>query len=85
MWRRKRLWVDWSVPADQVVKLGDMHSGVDVEGVILPKTGLEADRLNLGHVTEQSRQGVAVTVVTSSADRNSMWIRVVSSYPLRTS
>ena len=68
-----------------MAKLGDIHGGVDVVGVMLPDTGLEAKRLNLGHITEQSRHGVAVTVVTSSADRNSMWIRAVSSYPLRTS
>ena len=44
-----------------------MYSGVDVEGMILPETGLEADRLNLGHVTKEIGPGVAVTVVTLSA------------------
>ena len=42
-----------------------MHSGIDVEGVMLPETGLEAVRLDLEHATDEIGPGVALMAETS--------------------
>ena len=53
MWWRKPLWVDGSIPADQVLKVRTRHRGINMKGVMLPETGMEAVRQHLEHVTKE--------------------------------
>ena len=62
-------------PTDQVVKIGNRHSGIDMKGMMLPESGVEAVRLHLEHTTKEIGPGVAMLVVTSLADVTSIGIR----------